>query len=270
MTRAHGDHRSLDELCLDKILEYVKEAPARGTCKKWADHIFSSCNLEGKIRLNKLLQENGSLEFDCFATRELGADIMVTAAFHFEFLVDGKFDLQWYHGYSGDMDFGSQQLSGTWRAQGNTLLCEYVTEPKEGLMRRVVTCPAKLETCVSMDELNSTPPKGSSQLVTFHVPQHLVFAGRVMYEDDDSDSSAFPWKLSDILLSNGREASAEAMELKPFADLQLPEKTPDEAPDAQYVHVDGRRVVVCTDIVEKYPPESWANLMKFRLQFDTA
>jgi hypothetical protein len=277
-----GDQRDLDEHCLDNILAYINDAPARGTCKKWASHIFRSCHLEDKIRLKKLLQAKGSLEFDCFATRELGPDIMETVSFHFDFLADGKFDLQWYHSYSGDMD--PQTLRGKWHAQGKALVCEYTNEPEEGPVGRV------LETGDATNEHNFISAKRSatwpdltcapSAGIIFNVPQDLVFAGQVTYEDDHPDSVSFPWKLSKIILSDGHEDSDHAStikrngfsqeELDKYAKLPLCARSPEQDPDAHYVVVDGRRIVVCTDIVAKYPEESWATLMRFRSQFDTA
>jgi hypothetical protein len=231
-----GDQAYLDENCLDNILAYVRDAPARGTCKKWAEHIYTSCNLEDTIRLKTLLQAKGSLEFDCFATRELGPDIVETAAFRFEFFSDGKFDLDWYHSYSGDLDGGRRELSGHWSAREKLFICEYTKDLIYG------------------------PPA----VISFHVPQDLVFAGQVHYEDDHPNSVLFPWKLSKVVLSHGREGSDE--ELQKYAKHRIPEPRTQD-PDEQYVDVDGMRVAVCTDIVEKYPPKSWANLMRFRLQF---
>jgi hypothetical protein len=274
----------LDGDCLDSILAYVNDASARGTCKKWANHIFNSCNLEDKIRLKKLLHVKGSLEFDCIATRELGPDIMETAAFHFDFSADGKFDLEWYHSYSGDMDLGGQKLNGKWHAQGKALVCEYTKVPEEGPQGPV------LEAGVAANEQTFHPAKrsatwpnltcGAPAGILFQVPQDLVITGQVTYEDDHPDSVSFPWKLSKIILSDGREGLDDPSkiqrngfsqeDLEKYAGLPLCARSPEQDPDAHFVDVDGRRVVVCTDIVAKYPAESWANLMRFRLQFDTA
>lgn len=243
-----NDQHGLDELCLDNILAYVRDAPARGTCKKWAQHIFHSCNLEGTIRLKELLQVKGSLAFDCFATRELGPDIMETASFHFDFFADGNFDLQWYHSYSGDWDTGCQELRGKWLSQDKTFACEIMQESYEN---------EQLE-----ENLTCDPPA----VISFHVPQDTVLAERVMYDDD---STPFPWSLCKMIMSRG-QVSDEPEKLKKYSELPLPLPTSEHDPDAQYVDVDGESVLVCTDIVANYPAESWAQLMRLRLQFGTA
>jgi hypothetical protein len=232
--------QDLDENCLDNILSYVQDAPARGTCKKWADHIFNSCNLEDKIRLMKLLHENGALEFDCFAARELGPDIAETASFHFEFFPDQKFELQWYHSYSGDGGDGCQVLRGKWRALGYAFACELLEEPKDALC---------------------DPPAG----VTFHIPHDLVLVGKVVYIDD---ATPFPWGLAKTILSHGTEVSDQPEKLEKSSE-SLCVFPPKGDPPARYIDVDGNKVAVCTDIVANHPEESWANLMRIRLRFGT-
>lgn len=252
-----GDH-GLDGHCLDNILEYVRDAPARGTCKRWAHHIFDSCNLNDKIQLWKLLKEKGSLEFDCFATRELGPDIAETASFHFDFFVDGKFDLQWNRSYSGDWDLPEncpEKMSGKWLIQGNAFACEFAKASEEAPVGSVPGGDPET------NKINSTPAG-----ISFQVPHELVLAGRVIYEDD---SVLFPWSLSKIILSHGREASDFPSTFVKSDELSLCTPSPEEDPEAQYVYADGKWVAVCTDIVANHPPESWANLMRLRVQFGT-
>jgi hypothetical protein len=94
----------------------------------------------------------------------------------------------------------------------------------------------------------------------------ILLVGKVVYIDD---ATPFPWSLAKTILSRGREVSEKPA--KPEKPCESPCMFPPrQDPPAQYVDVDGNKVAVCTDIVANHPEESWANLMRIRLQFGAA
>jgi hypothetical protein len=233
----------LDDYSLDTVLSFVRDAPARGCCKKWASHIYKAMMLEEKIRVQKRLHTAGSIAFDYISTRDLGPEITETIAFYIDFDPTGDYLLQFCHNVQ-DLADVCVDMTGVWRVEMGEILCETPEVPT-----------------VNMD---GTVVGRAKAPVRFSLPVGLVLAGC----GDPGSSPPLRWEHSvrsrSLLLDfTGEPRKREA---------KTPVNPADEAgdPDAPYVMVEGRRVQVHCDILATYPESSWADLMSVRVRVGLA
>lgn len=235
----------LDDHSMDTVLSFVRDVPARGSCKKWASHIYTSMQLESKIRVMKRARASGSLSFDYIAARDLGPEITETIAFHFKFFSKGHYNLQFCHTMQGDLADVSVDMSGSWYVERGEFVC------KNAGLTKSYEPYCEWHGC---EHLRLSKPA-----VRFSLPIDLVLAGSpgTLHEA----SCALRWEDSirsrSLVLGTSGENPWKRLETKAH---------PDEDEDASYVEVDGRRVQVCRDICENYPEASWANLMSVRIR----
>jgi hypothetical protein len=226
---------------LDTVLSFVREAPARGSCKKWARHIYDALMLGRKIPVMKRLYSLGSISFDYMASRDLGPEIIETIAFHFDFFPNGDYLLQFCHSFHGELADVCVDMTGMWQVNMGQFCCK---------------------TCETSALPLAVPPKlgharSSSAVAHFNLPIELVLSGSAYHEG----SCALRWEQSIVSRSLLLDFSSES-EMK-LLDVKV---QPENNADASYVEVNGRMVQVCNDIRENYPEDSWANLMSVRVR----
>jgi hypothetical protein len=227
----------LDDNSLDTVLSFVRDAPARGCCKKWASHIYKAMMLESKIRVHKRISKSGSKSFDYIATRDLGPEITETVAFHIEFYPKNEYHLQFCHNVGLDLADDCVDMDGKWIVEMGEIFCETASMPTVNLDGAVVG-------------RTKTP-------VRFSLPIELLLAGR-------ADYASFPlrWEQSirsrSLLLDSSPQHATKV--------LELPAEEEEEDEDAVYVEIDGQRTQVPCDIRANCPEESWANLTSIRIR----
>lgn len=230
----------LDDHCLDTVLSFARDIPARGSCKKWASHLYDALLLERTMQVRKRLNKEGSITFDYIAARDLGPEITESIAFHFAFYPTGKYNLKFSHTYHEDLADVCVDMTGSWHAERGEFICQKCETPK------VPTLTPPKE-----GHAHSPPP-----VVRFTLPIELVLAGSA-----DPEETALRWEHSivsrSLLLDTSSESESKLLEVK----LQ-----PEDDEDSSYVEVDGRTVRVCNDIRENHPEASWQNLMSVRVR----
>lgn len=230
----------LDDHSLDTILSYVRDVPARGTCQKWANHMYKAFMLERKIQVHKRLYSSGSLSFDYMGFRDLGPEITETIAFHIDFYPKGDYLLQFCHCMQADLADVCVDVTGLWHVEMGEVICDTSEVPTVNLDGAVV---------------------GKSKApARFSLPVDLLLAGRA-----DDDSHPLRWENS----IRSRSLQLDFSRKSELKVLDIPADEEYDA-DASYVEVEGRRVQVCNDIRETYPEASWAALMSVRVRVGLA
>jgi hypothetical protein len=227
----------LDDNSLDIILSFVRDAPARASCKKWARHTYDAMMLESKIRLRQRINKSGSISFGYMATRDPGPEITETIAFHLDFYPKGDYVLQFSHSMQGDLADVCVDTAGFWHAEMGEIICKTSEVPTVNLDGAVVG--------------------KSKAAITFNLPIDLVLASPAITEE----TCPLRWEESirsrSLLLDFSRRIESKLLDIPAEEDH-------DE--DAPYVEVEGRRVQVCHDIIENCPEASWADLMSVRVR----
>lgn len=224
----------LDDHCLETVLSYVRDAPARASCRKWASHIYDALMLERHIRVKKRLAAAGSVSFDYMDSRDLGPELVETISFHFDFRPKGEYTLQFSHQVQGDLADVCVDMIGSWHVDMGDIVCEAVAcIPKYG-------------------NATSSPPK-----VQFKLPIELVLVGRADHDEDWRLRWEQSIKSRALVLDLSNESEMIPLDTKELVELNE---------DAVFVEVGGRMVQVCEDIRENYPEASWAHLMSVRVR----
>jgi hypothetical protein len=230
----------LDDHCLDNVLSFVREAPARACCKSWASHIYDALKLDRTIRVMRRLSTAGSISFDYVASRDLGPEITETVAFHYDFFPNGHYKQQYSHSVQEDLADVSVGTSGSWRVEMGEFICE-TTE------------------VLDVDHPKESHPSSPAD-VRFNLPVDVALGSGA-----DQHGECLRWERSIkscILILDFSQDNHMKLH-----DITAP---PDENEDAAYVEVDGRMVQVSEDIRENYPEDLWQNLMSVRVRVGMA
>lgn len=227
----------LDDNSLETVLSFVRDAPARGCCKKWASHIEVALQLGASIRFHKrIYSSSDSLSFNYIATRDLGPDITETIAFQIDFCSKGEYLLQFCHNVGADLADDCVDMTGSWHVEMGQIFCETPSVPTVNLDGAVVG-------------ISKTP-------VRFSLPIDLVLAGRV-------DCERYPLRWEHSIRSRSLLLDFSPQRVPKLLGIPADEKDDEEA---AYVEVEGRRVQVPCDIRNNCPQDSWANLTSIRLR----
>jgi hypothetical protein len=227
----------LDDHCLDRVLGYVREAPARATCRSWAGHLYEALQLERTICVMQRIAAAGSISFHYVASRDLGPDITESVDFQYEFFPKGRFLQQYSHSLQGDLADVCVDVAGSWRVERGYFICEAAEVPAVDLPKHS----------------HYSSPR---EAVRFKLPIDFVIGGAT-----DLDGDCLLWERSikscTLLLDIYRDSHVTPHHIK---------APPEDDEDASYVEVDGRRVRVCEDIREYHPEASWETLMRVRVR----
>jgi hypothetical protein len=113
----------LDDISVAGVMEFVNTPSARLCCRQWAKHIRDSMQMEPQIRFHKALHESQDVALSYQHSAVLEAQgTEETISFHFLFMRDGTFSLEWFRqGQQREED--SEQQYGKWQVIGQNVKC---------------------------------------------------------------------------------------------------------------------------------------------------
>jgi len=231
-----GSMVQIDESALMRILAFMNEVRGRLCCKSWAKHLFTSLQLEHRIRFNKLVQEKGKIGYHHSAVRPYGQDFEECVTYQFEFFASKTYALGWNRSF-GQWSAANERQVGCWEVVGNVLRCESTEGPEVP------------DRCVKYAEAGRV----------FELPIDTICSGNSV-----ADAKPFHWEFQ----VRGTPIPESSMETSAFdARVWTPPAARLQNEETRFVEIDGELYEVSGDIRTNYPESDWQRLMRCRIRF---
>lgn len=241
----------LDEDIHNRILAYVAEPKASVSCHAWKDHLYDSLYLSGRIRFMQKMHETVGLTFSYHAVRPLGEDFEESVVYNFNFSPNGTYEMQWTRTFDA-WSSQSEQHFGRWTVSEDKILCETL-EP---------------DRTVGQNEVRFAPPG-----YAFRIEIDDILNAKGKFFQERTGAPPKPWEIPartgklDANQGIWHEGMWQTTEVQTDNNgYNATWRAPIRA-DARFVEIDGEMQEVSGDIVDNFPEQDWARLMKCRLRF---